>query len=243
VKVSYIDQTRAELDGDKTVVHEVGGGHSSVKIGTRLVRIESFLGRFLFDSKQFRTPVRDLSGGERNRVLLAKLLLCGGNVLVLDEPTNDLDLMTLRVLEEALIAFSGTVLVVTHDRYFLDRVATRILYLDGKGAVREWPGDMTGLLEQLKEEAKQRAPREKKEKPKRERRGPRKRSYMEQREFDGLPDRIAALEEEIASIDLRLADPEFYARPDVGEVTVRRKEAESELAVMYARWEELERGA
>ena len=240
VKVSYIDQTREQLDPNQTVLREVGGGHSSVKIGTRLVRVESFLGRFLFDKKQFQTPVGDLSGGERNRVLLAKLLLQGGNVLVLDEPTNDLDLMTLRVLEEALMAFDGTVLVVTHDRYFLDRVATRILYLDGKGGLRHWPGDMTSLLEQLKTERKTAPKKERPPAPQRKKAASKKRSYKDQRELDGLPDKIAALESEVETLDARFADPAVYAGRDAHVIGARRAELAKELEGLYARWEELE---
>jgi ATP-binding cassette subfamily F protein uup len=175
-------------------------------------------------------------------VLLAKLLLQGGNVLVLDEPTNDLDLMTLRVLEEALAAYPGAALVVSHDRFFLDRVATRLVYLDGQGHVREWPGDMTGLLEQLKEEqtARRRETKDR-EKPSREKpKSPRKRSYHEQRELDALPGKIAKLEAEIEALDGKLADPDFYKRPDVAEITARRKEAADQLDALFARWLELE---
>jgi len=240
VEIAYIDQTRAELDENKSVLREISGGHSSVKIGTRLVRIESFLAAFLFDAAQFPAPVGMLSGGERNRVLLAKLMLKGGNVLVLDEPTNDLDLMTLRVLEEALVAFPGTVLVVTHDRYFLDRVATRILYLDGKGGVREWPADMTALLDQLKQERSAAKPRKKREARERVARPGNKRTYAEQIELDALPDRIAVAEAAVTELDARLADPEVYARPDVGEIIERRKREVTELDRLYARWEELE---
>jgi ATP-binding cassette subfamily F protein uup len=142
------------------------------------------------------------------------------------------------VLEEALLAFPGSALIVSHDRYFLDRVATRIVYLDGEGGVREWPGDMSGLLEKLKEE---KAPRARKPKPARRKSAARtKRSYNEQRELDALPDRIAALEAEVAAIDAKLADPEVYQRPDVKEITSRRKEASEELDHLLERWEELE---
>ena len=238
VAAAYVDQTREDLDPEKSVLREIAGEHGTVEIGGRTVRVETLLGRFLFDTAQFQTPVKKLSGGERNRVLLAKLLVQDGNVLVLDEPTNDLDLPTLRALEEALVAFRGTVLVVTHDRWFLDRVATRVLYLDGGGGVREWPGDMTGLLERLKEE---RAPRERKEKTERPKAEPRKLGYREQRELEGLPDRIAERQDEVARLDRQLADPATYARPDVAEIVEKRAAAAAELERLYARWEELER--
>ncbi len=150
VKFASIDQRRSDLDENKTVLEEVAGKNDYVKVGDRMQRIESFLEQFLFPSAMMRARIGSLSGGERNRVLLAKLLSAGGNVLVLDEPTNDLDLMTLRVLEEALVAFPGVVLVVSHDRYFLDRVATRILFMDGHGNSRVHEGDMSGLLDKLR---------------------------------------------------------------------------------------------
>ncbi|MCB9896951.1 MAG: ATP-binding cassette domain-containing protein [Planctomycetes bacterium] len=136
VRFASIDQERTALDPEATVVQEVAGEGTGVRVGDRVQRVESFLDRFLFPGPRKYTLVKDLSGGERNRVLLAKLLLQGGNLLVLDEPTNDLDLMTLRALEEALAAFAGTVVVVSHDRSFVDRVATHVLYLDGRGRQR-----------------------------------------------------------------------------------------------------------
>ncbi|MCB9888737.1 MAG: ATP-binding cassette domain-containing protein, partial [Planctomycetes bacterium] len=152
VRFAAIDQRRSDLDPQKTVLEEVGGGRDYVSVDGRMIRVEAFLDGFLFPGARKHTQVAALSGGERNRVLLAKLLSAGGNVLVLDEPTNDLDLMTLRVLEEALCAFPGVVLVVSHDRFFLDRVATRIVYLDGHGGHRIHAGDLSGLLDKLRAE-------------------------------------------------------------------------------------------
>ena len=128
-----IDQGRTELDLDASVIENVAGRQDIVRVGSADVRIESFLAKFGFDDRMRDSKARTLSGGERGRVMLAKLLLQGGNVLVLDEPTNDLDLATLRALEEALMVFPGAALIVTHDRWFLDRVATHVLYLDGRG--------------------------------------------------------------------------------------------------------------
>jgi ABC transport system ATP-binding/permease protein len=141
-----IDQQRTDLRPENSVLQEIAGPNQFVRLGDRVQRIESFLEQFLFPGSQKHALVGTLSGGERNRVLLGKLLCAGGNVLVLDEPTNDLDLMTLRALEEALCAFEGCVLVVSHDRWFLDRVATRVVHLDGRGGVRIHSGDLTGLL-------------------------------------------------------------------------------------------------
>jgi ATP-binding cassette subfamily F protein uup len=172
-----------------------------------------------------------------------------GNVLLLDEPTNDLDLGTLRALEEALMAFPGVVVVVSHDRWFLDRVATKILYLDGSGAARAHDGDLSGLLEKLRSERAARAPAvEPASKPtpanvdaarpvKRKRISP-----WQQRELDLLPDQIAAFEHELAALDAKLCEPALYAGPraELERVRQRRAEVEAEIRTRYARWEELE---
>jgi ATP-binding cassette subfamily F protein uup len=240
VRFAYIDQARSELRADRSVVEEVGNGSTWVRVGERDVRVESFLDGFLFPREMFQTPVGKLSGGERNRVLLAKLLLEGGNFLVLDEPTNDLDLMTLRVLEEALVAFAGSVLVVSHDRYFLDRGATRLLSCDGKGNVRHHAGDATSLLDKLREEAAPRGPP--KSAPPRERPAsvPARLTWKEKQELAGLPDAIADAEARLAELDARLGDPALYATGDAREVTLRREETAAEVKRLYARWEELE---
>src|SRR5690606_3873256 len=128
-----------------------------VFVGGRSQRIETFLEQFLFPGEMKHARIDSLSGGERNRVLIAKLLCAGGNVLVLDEPTNDLDLISLRALEDALLAFPGAAIVVSHDRWFLDRIATRVVHMDGSGHARVHEGDLSLLLERLKEEAQQRA--------------------------------------------------------------------------------------
>ncbi len=241
VKFAYIDQSRADLHPDRSVVREVGDGNVWVKVGERDVRVESFLESMLFPRALFDTPVRDLSGGEQNRILLAKLLLQGGNVLVLDEPTNDLDLMTLRVLEEALVAFPGTVLAVSHDRYFLNRVATRIVFIDGEGGVRLYPGHMSSLLERMKAEAKRPA-REPRVREPRKAEKARKLTYKEQMELEALPDQLHAAEEQLKELDARLADPGLYTQPRqrVKEVTAERKRLAEEIEALYARWEQLE---
>jgi len=255
VRFSRIDQLRSTLDPEKTVVEEVAGASDAVAYGERLLHVVSFLDRFLFPGAAKETRIDRLSGGERNRVLLAKLVCAGGNVLLLDEPTNDLDLATLRALEEALIAFPGAVVVVSHDRWFLDRVATRVLHLDGLGGARAHVGDLSGLLERLAAE-RAAAAAEAKPAPRRESRASadaggsgapaRKRRIApwERRELDALPPQIEALEAELAAVDARLADPALYAgggsRAAIDEVQGRRGELEAELRTLYARWEELE---
>ncbi|MFN0009364.1 MAG: ABC-F family ATP-binding cassette domain-containing protein [Planctomycetota bacterium] len=243
VRFATIDQMRDDLDSSKSVLEEIAGRAEHVVVGGQTLRIEGFLERFLFPGPMKYVPVGRLSGGERNRVLLAKLFCAGGNVLALDEPTNDLDLATLRALEEALNAFPGAVVVVSHDRWFLDRVATRILYLDGKGGARVHFGDMSGLLATLaaeREEARVPQPASKPAPPRESR--PRRRTPWQQKELDALPDRITIAEKEIAALDARLADPALYTGPkeEIQRIHAQRAELQAGVEKIYARWEELE---
>jgi ATP-binding cassette subfamily F protein uup len=251
VKFAGIDQARSELDPTKTVLEEVSNGNDYVFMAGRDVRVETFLEQFLFPGTMKFANVGKLSGGERNRVLLARMLCEGGNVLVLDEPTNDLDLASLRALEDALMAFTGTVMVVSHDRWFLDRVATRIVHLDGSGNVRLHAGDLSMLLQKLAAEADAAAAAERNRQKSAPRpavavaappKGP-KLGSRDQKELDGLPAKIAAAEAKLASIDAMLADPVLYAAPDTArfdELTAQRKRLPGEIAALNARWEELE---
>ena len=252
VRFSFIDQARTDLDPDATVVQCVGGSNDFVTVGGRAIRIESYLESFLFPTSMMRARVGDLSGGERNRILLAKLLAVGGNVLVLDEPTNDLDLTTLRVLEEALCAFAGAALIVSHDRWFLDRVATRTLHIGKDGTHRLHVGDVSDLLESLAERAaderkRERAPANRKAAPakpsaSKPHRQPKRLSSAQRRELDALPERIDAAETELAALDEKLADPSLYDsdRDAVRTLTEQRRTTETTLTELYARWEELE---
>ena len=155
-EINYVDQNRLLLDDAKTVWEEVGEGSEHVRLGEENITLRGYLRRFLFTEERINTKINQLSGGERSRVLLAKILKRGGNVLILDEPTNDLDLGTLRLLEEALVAFGGSVIVVSHDRYFLNRVCTAILAFEGEGVLRYNVGNYDYYLEKKSVEAKTR---------------------------------------------------------------------------------------
>ncbi|MFN3240874.1 MAG: ABC-F family ATP-binding cassette domain-containing protein [Planctomycetota bacterium] len=247
-----IDQKRSDLDDSKTVFEEVANGNDYVFVGGRSLRIESFLEQFLFPGQMKHARIATLSGGERNRVLIAKLMCAGGNVLILDEPTNDLDLASLRALEDALLAFPGAAIVVSHDRWFLDRVATRVVHLDGSGRARVHEGDLSLLLERLQQEAAERAAvaAAQQQKAKQQARRaevvpdkPKKLSTREQKELAELPQRIEAAEAELASVDEQLGDPGLYEGKNAerfDELTKRRKALPDELAALYARWEQLE---
>ena len=251
VTFNYIDQARMQLNSDKSVLEEISGGSESILFGDQRLGVRSYLRRFLFTDERVKEPVRNLSGGERARLMLAKVLRRGGNVLVLDEPTNDLDLPSLRMLEEALADFDGSVLVVSHDRYFLDRICDQIVAFED-GGVFVQPGNYSYYLEKRKERdargkpvveaaAKALAPGSETAAAKPGR--PRKLSFKEQREFAGIEAAIQAAEARAAELETALNDPEFYVTraKEAPEFIAGLEAAKAEVARLYARWEELDR--
>jgi len=244
LEVAYLDQHREQLDDEKTVQDNVANGSDHVTINGNRRHVIGYLQDFLFAPARARSPVKVLSGGERNRLLLAKLFTQPSNVLVLDEPTNDLDIETLDLLEELLMDYPGTVLLVSHDRAFINNVVTSTLALEGEGRVSEYVGGYDDWLRQrgrsapavpVKAEEKKAAPPPQKEKS-------RKLTFKEQKELDALPQRIEALDAEQQRIIAAMADPAFYRESgDKVSVTKSRLEAvEKELAEAYKRWDELE---
>ncbi|MFC5052006.1 ABC-F family ATP-binding cassette domain-containing protein [Rubritalea spongiae] len=245
--LNYVDQNRLLLDDQKSIFDEVGEGQEYVKLGDETLGLRAYLKRFLFDDDRINTKIELLSGGERSRVLLAKILKRGGNVLVLDEPTNDLDLNTLRLLEEALAHFKGSVLVVSHDRYFLNRVCTGILAFEDDGSLHYNVGSYDYYLEKKAERDAQRATYENltaaKEKPKKEKSNdkPRKLKWSEERELETIEDDILAAEEDAAAQEAVINEPNFYTEHthDYQEYEAKLKEAQAKVASLYDRWEEL----
>jgi len=239
LQVLYFDQLRARLDPELTVQQNIAPDSDTVLVGGRPRHVVGYLKDFLFSPERARTPVRILSGGERNRLLLARLFLDEANVLVLDEPTNDLDLETLDLLEELLADFRGTIFLVSHDRDFLNRTVTSTIAFEGKGRIAEYVGGYDDWLRQrpAEEQAPAKKPREK---PVRKRE--RKLSFKEKRELEELPERIDRLEAEQDELHERLADPDFYRRAgeEVAALNRRLEEIEAELEGILARWEELE---
>jgi ATP-binding cassette subfamily F protein uup len=248
-EINYIDQNRVQLDDSKTVFEEVGGNSEYVRLGEESITLRAYLRRFLFNEDRINTKIELLSGGERSRVILAKILKRGGNVLILDEPTNDLDLATLRLLEEALVAFEGAVLVVSHDRYFLNRVCTGILSFEGEGRVTQHVGNYDYYLEKKAERdllASQAAvmppvepaPGRAADRTAR----PRKLSYKEARELGTMEADILAAEEEVARIEAIFNAPDFYQKhgDQWQQLDADLKSGRHRIAQLYARWEELE---
>ncbi len=241
VEVAYFDQLRSALDEDKSVQDNVGGGSDKVTIDGREKHIISYLQDFLFSPERIRTPVRALSGGERNRLLLAKLFTKPCNVLVMDEPTNDLDAETLDLLEELLLGYKGTLLLVSHDRAFLNNVVTSSLVFEGEGRINEYIGGYDDWLRQRAAvtPATTKAGKTEAAKPKSV---AKKLSYKDQRELDELPKQIEKLDAELAAIQAKMADPDFYKRDhtEVPAINEQMAKVEEELSTAYARWEQLE---
>jgi ATP-binding cassette subfamily F protein uup len=242
LEILYFDQLRDQLDPDKTVQQNLAGDQDTVLVGGQSRHVIGYLQDFLFSPDRCRTPVRILSGGERYRLLLAKLFTREANLLVLDEPTNDLDLETLDLLEELLAEFAGTIFLVSHDRDFLNRTVTSTIVFEGDGKVAEYVGGYDDWLRQRPEpaggELPKKEPAREKPKPVRER----KLSFKEKRELEAVPQQIEALETEQSELLERLADPDVYrqAGERVALLNTRLSEIEAELEACYRRWEELD---
>ncbi|WP_100635822.1 ATP-binding cassette domain-containing protein [Marinomonas sp. ef1] len=261
LNVAYFDQLREQLDPEQTVAENVGEGKDVIEINGQNKHVIGYLGDFLFPPERARTPVKALSGGERNRVLLAKLFTRPANLLIMDEPTNDLDVETLELLEELLMNYDGTLLLVSHDRAFLDNVVTSVIAFEGEGRVKEYVGgyqdwirqggkfptestsqtdDAPSKKEKAKAEAKKAEDASQKStvqaKPKA------KLSYKIQREFDDMPATIAKLEEEIAALHVTTSAAEFYAgdADKVQKTLAKLAHKEEELETTMERWLELE---
>ncbi len=240
LQLAYFDQLRNVLDGEKTIAENVAGDRDMVEVGGVSRHILGYLQDFLFTPARARTPVRILSGGERNRVLLAKLFLTPSNLLVMDEPTNDLDIETLELLEEQLLQYGGTLLLVSHDRAFLNNVVTSTLVLEGDGRVAQYAG---GYDDWLAQRAKPEAPSAVPAAPPRPAPSkPRRLSYREKQELAGLGDRIAALEAEQSALHAALADPAHYRKsPDqIAAAQARADKLVTELEQLAQRWCDLE---
>jgi ATP-binding cassette subfamily F protein uup len=254
-RFNYVDQGRLQLNEEHTVMEEAADGSEFVQWGGEKISLRSYLKRFLFADERITTQVKYLSGGERSRLLLARILKRGGNFLILDEPTNDLDLPTLRVLEEALIAFPGVVCVVSHDRYFLNRICTDILAFEGDGKIHQSAGDYDYYVEKKKrredasaglivEQASKKAAsvpaRETGPPPKPAK--PVKLSFKEARELEGMEAQILAAEEEVARIEGLFTAPDFHRlhATKTNDLVADLAATKEKLKRLYARWEELE---
>ncbi|MFM7571232.1 MAG: ATP-binding cassette domain-containing protein, partial [Betaproteobacteria bacterium] len=262
LEVAYFDQMREQLDEDASLIDTISPGSDWIEMGGQRTHVMSYLGRFLFAPERARSPVKSLSGGERNRLLLARLFARPTNLLVLDEPTNDLDIETLELLEELLAEYSGTVLLVSHDRAFLDAVVTQSIAHESDGRWLEYAGGYSDVVAARERQAQASAPQGAAPAPasvpraagettqaapttesRAANRSSRSRlSYKEQRELEALPAQIDALEAEQAQLAARLSDPTTYreAGTDARALAERHAAIETELAQCLVRWEALE---
>jgi ABC transport system ATP-binding/permease protein len=252
LEVAYSDQLRGKLDPELNLIDNVCGGQEFIEVGGKRRHAISYLGDFLFSPERVRTPVKALSGGEQNRAILARLFSKPANLLVLDEPTNDLDVETLELLEEILLNFEGTVLLVSHDRDFMDNVVTSTLILEGDGVIHESAGSFSdweargGKLVEVRHEGAKPSPapasttapaQPSAAAPKKK-----KLSYKDQRELDALPKRIEALEQRQSELETRTSEPDFYQgdQQQMQQVLDALGEVQSELDAALDRWAELE---
>ena len=241
LEVTYYDQLRSALKDDQTLMEAMTEGREVLVFHGRPVHVYAYMENFLFHRDRADTPVSALSGGERNRLVLARLLSAPSNVLVLDEPTNDLDVETLELLEQLLIGYEGTLLLVSHDREFLNNVVTSTMVVDGEGGVTEYAGGYDDWLAQRPAPALAR-PNKVKRKERKRPVGPRKLTFNEKAELEKIEPRIKELEAEREQLFAQMADPEFYRGEGEAIAAAQRrvKEVEAELSGAYARWEELE---
>ncbi|GAX60975.1 ABC transporter ATP-binding component [Candidatus Scalindua japonica] len=244
LQIAYFDQLREQLQEDKSVFYNVGDGNDFIALNGKRLHVIGYLQKFLFSPERARTTVSVLSGGERNRLLLARLFTRPANVLVMDEPTNDLDIETLELLEELLLQYKGSLLLVSHDRTFLNNVVTSTIVFEGEGEVNEYVGGYDDWLRQRKQvgENKKKQSRLKSASPDKNSERHRRLSYKEQRELTSLPQRIEELEEEQRQLYEAVSDPLFYKKGnDEAEIIRTRLSAlNHELDTAYQRWETLE---
>lgn len=247
LEIGYFDQLRQTLDLEKSVAENVGGGRTYIKLNGKDQHIIGYLKGFLFSPKRSMTPVKALSGGERNRIILAKLFTQPANLLVLDEPTNDLDMETLEVLEQKLTAFNGTLIVVSHDRQFLDNVITSTLVFEAGGSIQEYVGGYSDWVRQGKElaevdnpNARKRSRPERRKSPGGQR--PKKLAYKEQRELEQLPSAIEQLEATVADLEEQISAPDFYSQDhaEVDKILTQLTDNQEALNSAIERWADLE---
>ncbi|MBL1212215.1 MAG: ATP-binding cassette domain-containing protein [Ignavibacteriae bacterium] len=242
---NYVDQSRLLLNDEDTVIEAIGEGNTFIKFGNQQMKVWSYLKKFLFTDERINTIVGRLSGGEKSRLTLARILKNGGNFLMLDEPTNDLDLPTLRILEEALLAFDGCVVVVSHDRYFLNRVCNGILAFEGDGEIYFSEGDYDYYIEKRKSRKKELKPANSKNKKgdTRVKEKVRKLTWKEKKELETIEENILKAEENVERIESIFSSKDFYDKyaDKTNELNLELEQAKAKVQKLYERWEELEK--
>ena len=246
LQLAYFDQLREQLDPEMTVVDSVSDGSEFIEVGDSKKHVMSYLADFLFTPARARSPVKSLSGGEKNRLLLARLFTKSANLIIMDEPTNDLDLETLEMLEEKLVDYQGTLLLVSHDRTFLDNVVTGVFVFEGEGTVNEYIGGYAEWFELNERREKQQRTQEKKSEPTKQEKpqntAKKTLSFKDKQELEKLPAVIDSLEAKQETLTEQIGTPEFYQQEQskVNETLDKLKQIESELEKTYQRWEDLD---
>jgi len=239
IELAYFDQMRESLDLNMKAMDFVSGGKDYININGKSKHIIGYLRQFLFTAKQAMAPIKMFSGGEKNRLMLAKILSQSSNLLVLDEPTNDLDVETLELLEEMLVDFAGTVILISHDRTFINNIVDSTIVMEGDAIIEQFIGGYDDYLEQKTIKISQKnitTP----SKPVKNVIKKRKLSYRQQQELNSLPEKIENLESEIFIAQQHLSDPKFYQDPEVINLTMKLREMELQLEVLYGKWSKLD---
>jgi ATP-binding cassette subfamily F protein uup len=241
IQLAYFDQMRESLNPNLKAMDFVSGGKDYIDINGKSKHVIGYLRQFLFTGKQAMSPIKMFSGGEKNRLMLAKILSQPANLLVLDEPTNDLDVETLELLEEMLVDYEGTLILISHDRTFLNNIVSSTIVMEGNAIIEQYNGGYDDYIQQKdnKSKSKSSEPQSAKTKPKK---SSQKLSYNDQQLLKSLPRNIEDLENEISMAQKLLSDPDFYQNPDAQNLTINLKSMEKELELLYDKWSELDSG-
>ncbi|MGE4595312.1 MAG: ATP-binding cassette domain-containing protein [Gammaproteobacteria bacterium] len=242
IELAYFDQMREMLEPNMKAMDFVSGGRDYININGKDKHVIGYLRQFLFTGKQAMAPIRMFSGGEKNRLMLAKILSQPANLLVLDEPTNDLDVETLELLEEMLVDYSGTVILISHDRTFLNNIVSSTIVMEGDAIIEQYIGGYDDYLRQRSEQLKLKSKSKGTTANNKPVKVQTKLSYNEQRQLNELPSKIEGLENSIAAAQEELSDPAFYQNPDAQNLTIELSKMELELEQMYDKWSELDNG-
>ena len=241
IQLAYFDQMRETLDPNLKAMDFVSGGKDYIDINGKSKHVIGYLRQFLFTGKQAMSPIKMFSGGEKNRLMLAKILSQPANLLVLDEPTNDLDVETLELLEEMLVDYEGTLILISHDRTFLNNIVSSTIVMEGNAIIEQYNGGYDDYILQKEEKVKSKSSKSENEKAK-PRKSSQKLSYKDQQLLKSLPGNIEDLENEISMAQKLLSDPDFYQNPDAQNLTISLKSMEKELELLYDKWSELDSG-
>jgi ATP-binding cassette subfamily F protein uup len=242
IQLAYFDQMRESLNPNMKAMDFVSGGKDFIDINGKSKHVIGYMRQFLFTGKQAMAPIKMFSGGEKNRLMLAKILSQPANLLVLDEPTNDLDVETLELLEEMLVDYAGTLLLISHDRTFLNNIVSSTIVMEGEAIIEQYVGGYDDYIQQKSEKLSAKPKKELEPKAK-VRNISQKLSFNEQQLLKSLPEKIEDIENEISMSQKLLSDPDFYQNPDAQNLTIKLNSMEKDVRLLYEKWSELDNGS